>query len=73
MAKRIALVDNLQDFPNQLNVETEQATLSPKDEQQLNVWISKDLMKRLKMKGAEADMSLKQMAIEALEQFLERN
>lgn len=40
------------------------------EEQQLNVWIPKDLMKRLKVKGAETDQSLKDMVIEALNQFL---
>lgn len=47
-----------------------QAANISKADQQLNVWISKDLMKRLKIKGAEADKSLKQLVIEALEQFI---
>jgi predicted HicB family RNase H-like nuclease len=42
----------------------------PKDEQQLNVWIPKDLMKRLKVKGIETDKSLKEMVIEALKEYL---
>ncbi|GAB3743351.1 hypothetical protein [Spirosoma lituiforme] len=41
-----------------------------KEEQQLNVWIPKDLMKRLKVKGAENNESLKEMVIKALEHFL---
>lgn len=42
----------------------------PKEEQQLNVWVDKDLVKRLKVKGALANKSLKKMVTEALEQFL---
>lgn len=41
-----------------------------RDEQQLNVWIPKDLMKRLKVRGAESDKSLKELVTEALLQFL---
>ncbi|RRB06850.1 hypothetical protein [Larkinella rosea] len=45
-------------------------TASLKIEQQLNVWIPKDLMKRLKVKGAETDRSLKEMVIDALEKIV---
>jgi len=47
-----------------------QATATQKVEQQLSVWIPKDLMKRLKVRGAETNQSLKEMVIEALERFL---
>lgn len=45
-------------------------TATQKVEQQLSVWVPKDLMKRLKVRGAETDQSLKEMVIEALERFL---
>jgi hypothetical protein len=79
MAKRKEYTDKLQGFtervksePVQLPVQTVTpvvATVS-KDEQQLNVWIPKALMKRLKVKGAETEQSLKEMVIEALNSFL---
>lgn len=80
MAKNTAFEDKLQGFadriktdPVQLPVQkvtpVEQAS-SPKEEQQLNVWIPKELMKRLKVKGAETDKNLKEMVIEAIERFL---
>lgn len=40
------------------------------EEQQLNVWIPKELMKRLKVKGAETGETLKEMVTGALNQFL---
>ena len=43
---------------------------SVRSEQQLNVWIPKELMKRLKLKGAEVEMSLKEMVIEALSKYV---
>lgn len=80
MAKNTAFADKLQGFADRVKTEPVQlpvqkvtpvqATASPKDEQQLNAWIPKDLMRRLKVKGAETDQSLKEMVIEALEQFL---
>lgn len=80
MAKNTAFVDKLQGFADRVKTEPVQLPVqkvtpvepvaSPKEEQQLNVWIPKDLMKRLKVKGAEADKSLKEMVTEALEQFL---
>ncbi|QJW92503.1 hypothetical protein HNV11_23820 (plasmid) [Spirosoma taeanense] len=77
MAKNTAFVDELQGFADQVKTEPVQkvSSLQPpaassKEEQQLNVWIPKDLMKRLKVKGAETDRSLKEMVTEALEQFL---
>lgn len=42
----------------------------PKQEQQLNVWVPRDLMKRLKIEGVQSNRSLKEMVIEALEQYL---
>jgi len=40
------------------------------DEQQLNVWLPKSLVKKLKVKGVDTDKSLKNMVIEALHQYL---
>lgn len=80
MAKNTAFAEKLQGFADRVKTEPVQLPVqkvtpvepaaSPKEEQQLNVWIPKDLMKRLKVKGAEADKSLKEMVTEALEQFL---
>jgi hypothetical protein len=80
MAKNSAFSDKLQGFADRVKTEPVQlpvqkvtpvqGTASPKEEQQLNVWIPKDLMKRLKVKGAETDQSLKEMVIEALNQFV---
>lgn len=80
MAKNSAFSDKLQGFADRVKTEpvqlpVQKVTLvqeiaSPKEEQQLNVWIPKGLMKRLKVKGVEADKSLKEMVTEALEQFL---
>jgi hypothetical protein len=46
------------------------APIEPKDEQQLNVWVPKSLLKQLKVKGAQEDKSLKEMVIEALQGYL---
>jgi predicted metal-dependent phosphotriesterase family hydrolase len=72
--------NNLKDFagrvkadPVQLPIQKVtpiQATTVAKEEQQLSVWIPKDMMRRLKIKGADTDKSLKEMVIEALGQFL---
>lgn len=80
MAKSTSFSDKLQSFADRVKTEPVQLPVqkltpvepatSPKEEQQLNVWIPKDLMKRLKVKGAEADMSLKEMVIEALAHYL---
>lgn len=80
MAKNTAFADKLQGFADRVKTEPVQLPVQkvmpvglvarPKEEQQLNVWIPKDLMKRLKVKGAEADKSLKELVTEALEQFL---
>lgn len=80
MAKNTAFSDKLQGFADRVKTEPVhlpvqvvtpiQPITSPKEEQQLNVWIPKDLMKRLKVKGIETDQSLKEMVIEALAQFL---
>lgn len=80
MAKNTAFADKLQGFADRVKTEPVQLPVqkvmpvglvaSPKEEQQLNVWIPKDLMKRLKVKGAEADKSLKELVTEALKQFL---
>lgn len=81
MAKDKSFSDKLQGFADRVKTEpvqlpiqkvtpVEPSAASLKEEQQLNVWIPKDLMKRLKMKGAEVDKSLKEMVTEALEQFL---
>lgn len=85
MAKSTAYADKLQGFANRVKTEpvqmpvqkvtpieaaAEPSAAQAKEEQQLNVWIPKDLMKRLKVKGAETDKSLKEMVTEALEKFL---
>jgi hypothetical protein len=80
MAKNTAFADKLQGFADRVKTEPVQVIVqkvmpvppanSGKDEQQLNVWIPKDLMKRLKVKGAETDQSLKEMVAEALSQYV---
>ncbi len=80
MAKSTTYTNKLQGFADRVKTEPVQmpvqkvtpieAATEPKEEQQLNVWIPKDLMKRLKVKGAETDQSLKDMVIEALNQFV---
>lgn len=80
MAKKTDYADKLQGFADRVKTEPVQlpiqkvmpiqAVTELKEEQQLNVWIPKDLMKRLKVKGVEVDKSLKEMVIEALNQFL---
>ena len=80
MAKGRDYTDKLQGFADRVKTEPVQlpvqkvtpvqATNGTKDEQQLNVWIPKYLMKRLKVKGAETDQSLKEMVINALNSFL---
>ena len=80
MAKNTAFADKLQGFADRVKTEpvqlpVQKVTLvqevaSPKEEQQLNVWIPKDLMKRLKVKGAETDQSLKEMVTDALSQYV---
>ena len=80
MAKNTAFADKLQGFADRVKTEPvqlpvqkvmpTQETANPKEEQQLNVWIPKNLMKRLKVKGAETDQSLKEMVTEALSQYI---
>jgi predicted HicB family RNase H-like nuclease len=80
MAKKADYADTVQGFkerykaePVQLSIQKVtpiQPAIEPKEERQLNVWIPKSLMKRLKARGAETDESLKEMVIKALEQFL---
>jgi hypothetical protein len=80
MAKETAYTSKLQGFADRVKTEPVQmpvqkvtpveAAAEPKEEQQLNVWIPKELMKRLKVKGAETDMSLKEMVIDALNRFV---
>jgi len=80
MAKETAYKSKLQGFADRVKTEPVQLPVqkvtpvqeaaSPKEEQQLNVWIPKDLMKRLKAKGVESDQSLKEMVIDALNQFV---
>lgn len=80
MSKNNAFADKLQGFADRLKTEPAQVPVqkvmpvelstSSREDQQLNVWIPKDLMRRLKVKGAETDKSLKEMVTEALEQFI---
>ena len=72
-SKLQGFADRVKAEPVQLPVQTVapvQATSETKEEQQLNVWIPKELMKRLKVKGAEADQSLKDMVMGALTRFV---
>ena len=79
MAKPAEYASKLQGFAERVKTEPVQLPVQKvtpvhiteqKEEQQLNVWIPKDLMKRLKVKGVETDRSLKEMVIEALNQFV---
>lgn len=80
MAKSTTYANKLQGFADRVKTEPVQLPLqkvtpvqpieTKEEQQQLNVWIPKDLMKRLKVKGAETDQSLKEMVIEALNRFV---
>jgi hypothetical protein len=48
-----------------------QNVIAKEDEAQLNVWIPKGLLKRMKSFGVEYDQSLKNINIEALKFFLD--
>ena len=48
-----------------------QSAVVKEDEVQLNVWIPKTLLKRMKSYGIEYDASLKDISIDALKFFLE--
>lgn len=48
-----------------------QSAAVKEDEAQLNVWIPKTLLKRMKSYGIEYDASLKDISIDALKFFLE--
>ncbi|MEO6522929.1 MAG: hypothetical protein ABIN91_14705 [Mucilaginibacter sp.] len=48
-----------------------QNVIAKEDEAQLNVWIPKGLLKRMKSYGVEYDQSLKDISIEALKFFLD--
>jgi hypothetical protein len=48
-----------------------QAATVKEDEAQLNVWIPKSLLKRLKSYGVDYDTSLKDISIDALKFFLD--
>ena len=48
-----------------------QSTALKEDEAQLNVWIPKALLKRMKSYGVEYDTSLKDISIDALKFFLD--
>jgi hypothetical protein len=48
-----------------------QSTAVKEDEAQLNVWIPKVLLKRMKSYGVEYDISLKDISIDALKIFLD--
>lgn len=80
MTKAADYANKLQGFAERVKAEPVQVpvqkvipvqTMSEsKEEQQLNVWITKDMMKRLKVKAIENDKTLKEMVTEAIEQFL---
>ena len=48
-----------------------QNVTAKEDEAQLNVWIPKGLLKRMKSYGVEYDQSLKDISIDALKSFLD--
>ena len=48
-----------------------QNVVAKEDEAQLNVWIPKTLLKRMKSYGIEYDASLKDISIDALKLFLD--
>ncbi|SCW37963.1 hypothetical protein [Mucilaginibacter sp. NFR10] len=48
-----------------------QSTAVKEDEAQLNVWIPKTLLKRMKSYGVQYDTSLKDISIDALKFFLD--
>ncbi|RCH54386.1 hypothetical protein DJ568_13965 [Mucilaginibacter hurinus] len=48
-----------------------QSAALKEDEAQLNVWIPKSLLKRMKTYGVECDTSLKDISIDALNSFLD--
>ena len=48
-----------------------QNVVAKEDEAQLNVWIPKGLLKRMKSYGVEYDHSLKDISIDALKFFLD--
>jgi len=48
-----------------------QNVTAKEDEAQLNVWIPKGLLKRMKSYGVEYDQSLKDISIDALKFFLD--
>jgi hypothetical protein len=48
-----------------------QNVTAKEDEAQLNVWIPKGLLKRVKSYGVEFDQSLKDISIDALKVFLD--
>ncbi|GAB3688530.1 hypothetical protein GCM10027592_03580 [Spirosoma flavus] len=79
MTKDIPLVNRLHnsktpvntalELPSVKKISSDQKPASLKAKQ-LNVWIPNDLMKRLKVKRAETDKSLKELVIGALEKFI---
>ncbi|MBI1184619.1 hypothetical protein GC194_10125 [bacterium] len=80
MAKTTEYQDKLKGFADRIKAEPAQLPVqkvtplqpAPKaiEEQQLNVWIPKDLIKRLKVKGVETDQTLKEMVTEALNRYI---
>lgn len=49
------------------------ASINKEEEAQLNVWIPKAILKRMKTYGIEKDLSLKDISIKALESYLSLN
>lgn len=80
MAKTTEYEEKLKGFADRIKAEPAQLPVQkvtplqsiprPVEEQQLNVWIPKDLMKRLKVKGVETDQTLKEMVTEALNRYV---
>lgn len=63
------------DVPTQMVVPIKNTIIKPKEEKveevQLNTWIPKSLMKKLKIKGLEMDLNQKDLVIKALTNFVE--
>jgi hypothetical protein len=77
--KRSSFAERLKTEPTPINIQKvepvtiiEQAKEEPKVEEiQINAWIPKVLMKKVKTKAIAEDKSIKEVVIEALQQYIE--
>ncbi len=51
-------------------VEEPKASANPKKDAHINFWVPDELMERLKIQGAKSKMKIKEMGIEAFEEYL---